>query len=175
MKILEQLKEKTEAKGLDFLVIGGHAVSAHGFSRNTGDLDLAIKETDSSDWETIILGLGYKSYNKHKNFLQFQPPELGFWPIDLTLHNDQTFQKLLQTSVEKSFGGCVCKVPSIKHILAMKLHAIKNDPARMLKDCSDIVELSSIAGIDLSDKEFKNFCLKYGNIETYEFFRKTIK
>lgn len=175
MKILEQLKDKAETKGLKFLVIGGHAVSAHGFSRNTGDLDLAINGEDSSDWKEIILGFGYKLFNNHKSFLQFQPPQLGFWPIDLTLHNTETFQKLLETSVEKDFGDCVCHVPSIKHILAMKLHSIKNDPDRMLKDCSDIVELASIAGIDLRDEEFKNFCLKYGNIETYEFFRKTSK
>jgi hypothetical protein len=46
-------------QGLGFLLIGGHAVSAHGYSRKTFDLDLLICRDDSKAWLEMMKELGF--------------------------------------------------------------------------------------------------------------------
>jgi hypothetical protein len=46
MSFLGQIHQAAAGRGLNYLVIGGFAVNAHGFSRATGDLGLAVPHGD---------------------------------------------------------------------------------------------------------------------------------
>ena len=46
MNIFEMLARESKARGLPFLIIGGHAVNAYGYSRFTKDLDILVQATD---------------------------------------------------------------------------------------------------------------------------------
>lgn len=59
MTILEKLSEFRQEKNLEFLVIGGHAVISHGYSRRTLDLDILIPKADGPIWKGYVLSLGY--------------------------------------------------------------------------------------------------------------------
>jgi hypothetical protein len=44
---------------MPFLVIGGHAINALGFSRHTGDLDLLVPLRSKGEWQALLARLRY--------------------------------------------------------------------------------------------------------------------
>ncbi|MCZ6625611.1 MAG: nucleotidyltransferase [Deltaproteobacteria bacterium] len=170
MRVLDILATKAEQNGLQFIVIGGHAVNAYGERRQTGDLDILVREDDRHLWESFLTSMGYILFHRHKVFLQFRPPDLEVWPIDIMLVDDRTFEGLFAESEEVNFGGTTnVRIPSIEHLIALKLNVLKQvGKARELKDLADIVALVKIGRLDVKDHKFKLLCKKYGTINIYE-------
>ena len=64
-------------------------------------------------------------------------------------------------------------IPSLDHLIALKLHAIKhNQRNRIWKDLPDIIRLIQMNNIDCKNEAFKEICLKYGNHEIYKIILK---
>jgi predicted nucleotidyltransferase len=61
--------------------------------------------------------------------------------VDVMLTNAGTFAKLLAESRLVTITGCVVRVPAPLHLVAMKLHALKQQPDRAYKDWPDICHL----------------------------------
>ena len=60
-------------------------------------------------------------------------------------------------------------MPSLQHLIAMKLHAIRQNPTqREPKDLQDIFELIAENGVNVQEKSFRELCLKYGTQELYQ-------
>ena len=59
MNLFARLHEASRIQGLPFLIIGGHAVNAHGFARFTKDLDLLIRRIDVEKWLASLKMDGY--------------------------------------------------------------------------------------------------------------------
>ncbi len=168
MIVLRKITEYAVKEGVEFIVIGGHAVSAHGFQRTTADLDLAVKESQREQWLKILAAMRYKMFHEHGSFVQFEPDDIGAWPVDLVFVSDDTFEGLKKDAKEFQFRECKAFVPSTKHLIAMKLHALKQNPNDRYQDLADIKELLLIMKLDVKAEEFKNLCLKYGSEELYE-------
>ena len=77
MKILDLIHQQAEKKGLDFILIGGHAINAMGDRRQTRDIDLVVCESDSNLWKELLLDLGYEVLNISDAFLQFNPTDIS--------------------------------------------------------------------------------------------------
>jgi predicted nucleotidyltransferase len=170
MQVLDILTAKAEEKGLRFIVIGGHAVNAYGERRQTGDLDILVREADRQLWERILTSMEYTLFHRHRAFLQYKPPVLEVWPIDIMLVDNRTFDGLFAESQEVNFGGTHnVSIPSIEHLIALKLNVLKQvGKARELKDLADIVALVKIGRLDVRDDKFRLLCEKYGTRNLYE-------
>lgn len=170
MKILDIVAIQARERGLRFLVIGGHAVNAYGERRQTGDVDLLCGEAERAAWLDLVTALGYSLFHEHKAFLQFSPPALENWPIDLMLVEERTLEGLLAESAEVNFGGAEnVRIPSIEHLIALKLNVLEQvGKERELKDLADIVALVRIGKLDVKDERFRMLCEKYGNANIYE-------
>ncbi len=146
MRILDILTANANEHGLQFIVIGGHAVNAYGERRQTGDLDVLVREADRNGWEDLLISMRYTLFHRHKAFLQFKPPDLEVWPIDIMLVDDKTFDGLFTESQEVNFGGTRdVRIPSVEHLIALKLNALRQvGKERELKDLADIVALMRI-------------------------------
>ena len=163
MEILETLKQKGLERGLQFMVVGGLAVSAHGYERQTGDIDLLVKRDNRDVWTSIFASLGYKIFHEQDTFMQFSSPENTGWPVDLMFVNDQTFSKMFTASVEQTMKGTVVRIPSVEHLIALKIHALKyTNPRRQLKNLLDVVSLIELNNVDINGKEFIVVCERYG-------------
>jgi len=143
------------AKNLPLLLAGGHAVIMHGYPRNTFDLDLIIRRSDRTEWTAHALSLGYSLYREGPTFLQFNPLQSTAstaLPLDLMLVNEDTFAKLWAESVPGPTGATGARVVSLRHLLALKCHAIKHGhPGRVVKDADDVLRLVQANGLDLND------------------------
>lgn len=170
MRVLDILTTKAQENGLQFIVIGGHAVNAYGERRQTGDLDILVREGDRQLWERILTSMQYILFHRHRAFLQYKPPAVEVWPIDIMLVDDRTFDGLFAESGEVNFGGTHnVRIPSIEHLIALKLNVLKQvGKARELKDLADIVALVKIGRLDVKNDKFKLLCEKYGTRNIYE-------
>ena len=169
MQILLSINTLSERIKSRFLIIGGHAINSHGYSRSTGDLDLAIESKHAEAWKAGLLSIGYKVYFEQPGFVQLRTDRIDAWPIDLMLLSDETFEKMIQESKIAPFRDCKAPVASLAHLISMKLHALRNRPAhREAKDYSDVVELLKIGKIPPSSGEFRQLCEKYDTIWVYD-------
>ena len=154
---------------LKFLVIGGHAVIAHGYARTTFDLDLLVERAGSAAWEELLASLGYSVHARHETFIQFNAPSPQSWPVDLMLASAETFAGMWGEAGEARVESVAVRIPSLRHLLALKLHVLKQAPGhRAVKDLNDVVQLIEFNGLDVRAEEFRQLCLRYGNVSWYE-------
>jgi len=160
---------------LPFLIIGAHALSVHGHTRLTDDLDLLVPRKQAGVWRDKMRALGYTPLNVHDNFIQFAAPPGGL-DLDLMLVNDETFEKLCRDAVESSIVGVRVRVVSLDHLLALKLFALKqSQPHRVVKDMDDVIQLVLKNGLDIGQEKYRQLFEKYGTAELYERIRYATK
>src|SRR5688500_968978 len=129
-RFFQTLRELSREQDLPFLLIGGHAVNLFGYSRDTHDIDLLIRREQSPKWKEIILNMGYSVFKEEDNFVQFSPKRApAAWPLDLMLVTNETFAKLFAASTERLENGVPFKVPAVEHLIALKLHVLKQELA----------------------------------------------
>ncbi|HWF19604.1 MAG TPA: nucleotidyl transferase AbiEii/AbiGii toxin family protein [Verrucomicrobiae bacterium] len=163
MDILTALNRRGSELGLQFLVIGGLAINAHGYERVTSDIDLLVRNEEREAWKSLMASLGYSEHHEQGTFMQFTASEGTTWPVDLMFVNQQTFSKMYPESIEVKMKGMEFRVPALEHILALKLHALKyTHGKRELKDLLDVVWLAEINHIDINGEKFIELCRRYG-------------
>src|SRR5262249_18311768 len=141
--MLRHLIDQARARGLAFVVVGGHAVAAHGYTRQTVDLDLLVRDEDRRPWVDFLTGLGYRVFHEDPAFVQLAAPTTAHWPVDLLVVGEPTFASVLAEAQEVDLGGQRVRVPSVEHLLALKLHVLRDArPPRDLKDLTDVVQLA---------------------------------
>ncbi len=157
------------ARGLPFVLAGGHAVIAHGHPRNTFDIDLVIRRADQARWTDLALSLGYSVHREGPTFIQFNPPNAQSLPLDLMLVGDETFEKLTADAVPAPASAAGAKVVSLRHLLALKCHAIKHGHGgRIVKDADDVIHLVLANKLDLDEPTMRDVFRKHGTAELYE-------
>ena len=113
IEIFHAFVDVAKSEGREFVLIGGHAVNAHGYDRTTIDLDFLVLGSDQVAWKKIMSRLGYSPFHETKAFIQFAPDSGGAMRIDLMLVDAPTFEKLTHGSEEKNYGSRQIKVASI--------------------------------------------------------------
>jgi hypothetical protein len=160
---------------LGFLIIGGYAVAAHGHTRATFDVDLLVRRVDHDAWLDRLGASGLKLFGQTRTFAQFSQPHDGDG-LDLMFVEEPTFDQMWQASEEHDFGGIRARVPCLDHLLALKLHALKQSPPhRTAKDAEDVEILLRRHGLNLRDLRYEQLFLKYGNREIYDTFLRLLR
>lgn len=176
MNIFSTIDEKAKASDLDYLIIGGHAVNAHGYFRTTLDVDLLVSEEQLADWKELLANLGFVWGHQSPAFVQYaEPPDSDLFPVDLMVVNAATFSKLNAKAVSRSFGDTLARVPRCLDLIALKLHALRSaDRASDGKDLQDVVALARLGGLQLSDPEFSAIIEKHATAETSDEIRRLL-
>jgi hypothetical protein len=161
---LRTIAETARRSGLEFIVCGGYAVNAYQVIRKTGDIDIVIRERDAGSWKERLLALGYSVFHESGAFVQFRPDSLSSWPVDLILVDERTFDAMKSGGMRFPFGDTECFIPSVEHLIAMKLHALRySGEKRIRQDALDIIDLAERAEIDLAGERFRDLCERFAN------------
>lgn len=169
MSFFATIHEEAARRHLRFLVIGGLAVNHYGYSRDTSDLDFFISQNDRSQWIELLKHFGYSDHNDGGNFIQFNPPAQNAWPVDLMLVQEKTFAAMLTACQPADLFGVKTRVPSLEHLIALKLHALKNTRmSRFLKDFLDVEYLIRLNRLDIKSKAIRELFDKYGTADLYD-------
>ena len=170
MSLFEQLSRVASERGLSFLVIGGHAVIEHGFHRGTEDADILVCKDDRGEWCTVVEGLGYRVFRDGGTFIQFEPEDSREWNLDLMLAPLETFNRLLGAAKPANLEGAAVVVPSLEHLLALKIHAMKHAQGRLrvLNDMTDVAQLLIANRVDPNSPWLRALFEKHGDKQIYE-------
>ena len=151
-----------ESAGLELLLIGGHAVNALGYERTTLDLDFMVIADDMEKWKSALSLQGFLLLREAHAFIQFASPDTDGFRVDLMLVDASTFSKIASASQWVLYGDTSVRVPCVLHLIALKLHALKN-PARekLGKDYGDIKALILRHAINIHSAEFQGILDRY--------------
>jgi hypothetical protein len=145
-----------------FLVVGGHALAAHGVVRQTIDIDCLIAVEDQTGFEANLTAGDYALKARTENFARFAGRALNLPEIDVLFVNASTFKKLQEGSIPLRRGEHEFRVPGLAQLIALKLHAIRNQPRREGRDLPDISELLRLNHGKISAAELNELCDKFG-------------
>jgi hypothetical protein len=153
-----------------FAIIGAFGLQAYGLARATRDLDFAVESTVQHRLIEYLVSCGYETLHRssgYSNHLSLDP-ELG--RLDFVYVGGET-ARLLFESARKALeiGGIRVSVPSPEHLIAMKVHAIKNDPSRTFRELADIQFLMSLPGVN--QEQIRTYFDKGGLLERYDELR----
>jgi predicted nucleotidyltransferase len=166
---LSVLAQRAREAGLGFLLIGGHAVIAHGHPRNTFDLDLVVPRTAVEAWRALALALGYIPHGEGPTFIQFNPPDTVTLPLDLMIVSEDTYRRLEAAAVDVPVSAAGVRAVGLQHLLALKAHAIRHGhPGRVEKDVDDVIGLVRANHLDVAEPLWRGLFLKYGPPELHE-------
>jgi len=162
--IFQTCTDAAVAAGLEFLLIGGHAVNARGYERTTLDIDFLIATRDLQAWSGILEQADYRLVTENiKAFAQFEPREGEGFRVDLMLVDDGTFAKLLAGSEWRDYGRRRVRVAGVLHLIALKLHALRSEHRQTPgKDYLDILNLIRLNRVDIRSGEFEEIMNRYG-------------
>lgn len=162
VRIVATIAEKAALAGLPFLVIGGNAVIAYGYPRTTVDVDLLVREMDRRKWDELIVSLSYRAHQIHPVFHMYNPIPRDLPAVDLMLVNETTFTKLSDKTTQTELGGVRVRIPSLRNLIALKLHALRHGGEhRHTRDFLDVVELAQLNQVDLAAPEYVEILARY--------------
>jgi hypothetical protein len=169
---IQKISQKAGEAGIPFLVIGGHAVHAHGYVRTTDDLDLIVPRDQRVRWSSLLGHFGMMVKNDAATFLQFDPQDGTGTEVDLMFVSNEVFEQLNQAAMEATVEGVGVRVVSLLHLIALKCHSLQHSKTmRRLKDMDDLIQLILINHLDLNGSELRATILKHGSAEIYEKLR----
>ena len=166
--VFHLISDLTHEEGVPCVLIGGFAINHYRVTRQTADVDFLITKEGLEKISGLLEKAGYKKALSQENFVQFQSGRLSLLDVDFMFVDQETLQKIMKEGEQFKIVGQTFTVPSLHHLIALKLHSIKHNPKlRLAKDFPDIINLIKINEVNVKDKKFKELCLKYGTAETY--------
>jgi predicted nucleotidyltransferase len=148
--------------GIECLLVGGFALPVFGVVRQTVDVDCLIAEGALSRFSDVLTREGYAEIERTPNFVRYRHGSGHLMDVDALLVDLDTFDGMRKESVSGQVGPLSARVPSLRHLIALKLHAIKNNPKREPRDVSDIVDLLRANPDTIATSELRELCEKYG-------------
>ena len=177
-------------KEMDYVIIGGYAVSSYGFPRFSVDLDIVISEKGESKYQKLINDRDFVLITEKVDLNysgKFKRYEKGLVSIDLLINSVQSrqtgysypFSYIFKNSNIREVSGwdptlkAKIRVPEKEMLIALKIHSMrmadKRDIIMLCFEKPDIDKISSHMKNFPKDKIVKNFDDLFIDIEKQSF------
>jgi hypothetical protein len=166
--IFHLLSTEFKKAKISCVLIGGFAVNYYGATRHTADVDFLISTEDSEKASKLLRKAGFKQSVSQDVFARFGDNRSYFMDIDFMFVDKETLGEITREGKKAKVAGKEFIVPSLNHLIALKLHSIKFNPIRELTDLPDVVRLIQVNKVNVLSSGFKELCLKYGTKELYD-------
>ena len=167
--VFHLISDLIKKEGVSCILIGGFAVNYYRVARQTADVDFLITKEGFEKIFGYLQRAGYKKRSEQENFTQLKSAKLSLMDVDFMFVDQETLAKVLKESHKIKIVKQGFFVPSLDHLIALKLHSIKHNPKiRLTRDLPDIINLIRINEVDIKNSRFKELCLKYGPEEIYQ-------
>lgn len=162
----ESLYSRFAEAGIPLLLAGGWAVCHHGYSRMTTDVDWVCSREFEMTAIELMKELRFIKTTEGMASRFRRPGDLAFPPVDLIWVNAGTFS-LMALSKDRTGRSANIPVIDFESLLAMKIHALKDDEQRQGKDLLDIRSLLNYNSGKIREEELEALCLKHGGPSAY--------
>jgi hypothetical protein len=121
----------------------------YGLPRTTLDLDLVVDSAAQEDLIRFLESLGYQTLHRSSGYSNHSHPDLSRGKLDFIYVRGETSDTLFAGCRRaRGPGDLEVPVPRPEHLAALKVLAMKNDPARTFQEMADIRFLLSLPGVD---------------------------
>ena len=167
-KVFHLIAEASKRSAVPCILIGGFAVNFYKVTRDTLDVDFLTTKEDFAKIKDALINAGYAKEFATEATVRFSNKKENL-DVDFMIVDQATREKIIKEGKEIDVVGEKLVIPSVNHLIALKLHAIKNNQKnRIWKDLPDIVNLIKMNKVDYNDQRFKEMCLKYSSEEIYQ-------
>src|SRR3989338_884701 len=104
---------------------------------------------------------------KQHLFARFEAKKDDLMDLDVMFVDEKTFNGILKKAQKTKIEGEEFVVPSLNHLMALKLHSLRNNLNRENPDMIDLINLIQINHVDVTRDGFRKLCLTYGTEELY--------
>jgi hypothetical protein len=163
-KVLGTLASFFGREGYRYAAVGAFGLHAYGLARATLDLDLATESAAQPKLVAFLESLGYETL--------YRPPATPpmFTPCPISGVSTSCTWTARQAASCSGRGNPAARRasgagPPPEHLIAMKVHAMKNDPSRTLREMADIQFLLSLPSVD--EAEVRAYFEQSGLLERY--------
>ncbi|MDP2642250.1 MAG: nucleotidyl transferase AbiEii/AbiGii toxin family protein [Candidatus Peregrinibacteria bacterium] len=160
MNVFEKVFKALNKAKVEYLVVGGVAVTLHGYARFTGDLDFVVflERANLERMDKAVKKMGYterlpislvslgdkkqvQKWVKEKNLKAFSyfPSNENPLQIDIIISESLKFEEIAKNKVLKKVGDLEIPVVSLKDLIKMKKKASRS------QDLIDIEMLDNIS------------------------------
>lgn len=148
-------------------VVGALGLHAYGHSRATFDLDLVTVQAAQSPLVEALQALGYETLHVSPGYSNHQHPDPDWGGLDVIYVDEATAGLLFpRCSRRLKLGSREAPVPRAEHLVAMKVRAMRNDPARLVQDLADVQHLLRLPETDRA--EVRGYFEKAGMLDWYD-------
>jgi len=167
--VFDLIASEFKRAGILHVLVGGFAVNHYGVTRQTLDVDFMIVTEDYLKALEILKPHGYEEILKHDIFTRLKSPKKEWMDVDFLFVDSKTIRGILKTGGKTCISGHAFMVPSLEHLIAMKLHSLKhNIKMREYKDLMDILGLIQGNKVDVRTEKFRKLCTDFGTQEVYQ-------
>jgi hypothetical protein len=159
---IDILGEALEDVGGGGLLVGGLALQRHAVARQTLDVDCLISDGDRDRIVASFEREGFAVAAETESFVRLHHESVYMMDLDLLLVDEETLSEMLRESLSVTIGSRDLRVPCLAHLVALKLHAVRNDPKRELRDLADIVDLLRANPDVVTGDELEQLAGRYG-------------
>jgi hypothetical protein len=174
--VFHLISTKFKKAEIPSVLIGGFALNYYGVTRQTADVDFLITEEDITKALRLLEKAGYKQrFRQQGVFARLEGSKSYLMDIELMFVDKKTLIQIIKDGKKIKIAGKRFIVPSLNHLIALKLHSIKFNPKiREFKDLPDIINLLRINKVNVRTDRFRKLCLKYGTKELYHKILKNV-
>ncbi len=165
--VLNVVTDFLKEKEFRHAVIGGIALASYGMPRTTLDVDFIVELSAQDDLIGFLESRGYQTLHRSTGYSNHAHPDPTWGSLDIVYVSGGTSQKLFAgTTVHRGPRGVEIPLPKPEHLAALKVLAMKNDPARTFQEMADIRFLLSLPGVDR--REIGSYFDRYGMKERFD-------
>lgn len=169
-EVFDLLLRIQNRQALPLLVIGGWAVQAHGYTRATLDVDCLTAVGNDAVLAAELEKSGFVCFDEKSSFRRFQHKLDPLLVLDVMRVNEATFEKMWALSEPYFISGIELRVPALAHLIALKLHAARNEH-RTDKDLADVRELLRANPEKVPPEDLLKLCRQFGSPEQEEYLK----
>jgi hypothetical protein len=169
-RVLETVARFLDERGYRHALVGAFAMSAYGRSRATQDLDFAVDARGRQDLVSYLESLGYETLYRSEGYSNHVHPLAAFGRVDCIYLDEPTATRFFEAARVLRVLGREVRVPRPEHLAAMKVLAMKNDPARTFGEMADLQEILGLPGVDV--REIQGYFERHGMRERFDELRR---
>lgn len=163
---LETMSAFFTREEIPFLVVGALGLHGYGLSRATYDVDLMVGSAAQPRVVGYLESVGYRTLHASAGFSNHVHPEPERGRVDVLYVGGETEREVFAGAVRREvLPGLGLPVPRAEHLAAMKVHAMHNDPDRVLQEMGDIRYLMQLPDVDRD--EIRQAFAKRGLLDRY--------
>jgi hypothetical protein len=172
-KVIDVIAGFMESEGAPLAVAGAFALHAYGLSRATVDIDFVAEAEVRERLVTFLESIGYETLHSSPGYSNHLHPDARLGRVDFIYVSGETARRVFAArEVTLRFGQRVLRVPRAEHLIAMKVHAMKNDPSRSLQEMADIRYLLQVPGVD--QEEIRSYFAKADMLDKYDEIKQSL-